>query len=628
MRLFFRSIRTKLTAWFLIMSLAPLLVSSIFTYNQSSEKLTEKERESMRSLVDSKAQGMNEWLSRQKAVIELSAKTDNLVSGDAERINPYLKQIRDQSDVYEDIGYAGPDGIVAAMTTESMWGVDISERTYFQLGMQGESAYSEILLSKATGKRIIGVAAPVTDANGAVDGVVYATVNFEALINSFLQNQTEDQNQGTEMEIILVDEQKQIQVASNEELLGTTVASAGFDEKLTSLLNKINTESGTDTYTQDGKEYLLAYSPINETGYELYFSIPMSNVLASAKSVQSSMILVMVIAAVIITALSIFISGSIAKPIRVVAERLKLIAQGDLTESDIKIKNKDEVGELWRNLKGMTVDLRELMQKIAAVSEQVAAASQQISASTEEIAGGSMDQANSAFTMNQLIKELTIAIESVAESAEEASELSNQTERIAQEGSNVVAESIQGMVTVNEQMSRLEVDSNQIGDIIEVIDDIAEQTNLLALNAAIEAARAGEQGRGFAVVADEVRKLAERSSEATKQITVIIKGMQNNTGLSVKSVSEAVDKTSKIHEAFDNIARMVNQSSEKVNEIAAASEEQAAQSKEVLFSVETISTASKEAAAASQETAATTQSLASLAEDLNKSVSVFKLNSK
>lgn len=90
MRLFFRSIRTKLTAWFLIMSLAPLLVSSIFTYNQSSEKLTEKERESMRSLVDSKAQGMNEWLSRQKAVIELSAKTDNLVSGDAERINPYL----------------------------------------------------------------------------------------------------------------------------------------------------------------------------------------------------------------------------------------------------------------------------------------------------------------------------------------------------------------------------------------------------------------------------------------------------------------------------------------------------------------------------------------------------------
>lgn len=492
--------------------------------------------------------------------------------------------------------------------------------------MLGKSSYSEILTSKTTGNRIIVVASPVKDARGIVIGLMYATVNFESLINNFSLSQTAEQDQVTNMEVMLVDEQSRFQVARDDKLIGTKVEQAGVDESLTTLLNLKSKDSTTNIYTQNGEEYLLAYSPINETGYGLYFSIPMSSVLAGAKSVQNSMIIVMVITAILIVFLSIFISGSIAKPIRIVSEQLKRVAQGDLSDANKKIKNKDEVGELWLNLQDMITNLRSLMSNVASVSEQVAAASQQISATTEEISGGSMNQANSAQIMSQLVKELTNAIESVAESAEEASELSNQTERIAQEGGKVVTESIEGMTSVNEQMSRLELDSNKIGDIIEVIDDIAEQTNLLALNAAIEAARAGDQGRGFAVVADEVRKLAERSGDATKQITEIIKGMQNNTGLSVKSVSQAVKKTAKISEAFDSIVRMVNHSTEKVHEIAAASEEQAAQSKEVLNSIVTISAASEEAAAASQETAATTQSLARLAEDLNEAISIFKLN--
>lgn len=151
-----------------------------------------------------------------------------------------------------------------------------------------------------------------------------------------------------------------------------------------------------------------------------------------------------------------------------------------------------------------------------------------------------MSQATAAQTMNELFRELSEAINSVAQSAEQASELSDHTMRIAQDGGAVVTDSIQGMTLLNNQMSRLEEGSDKIGEIIAVIDDIAKQTNLLALNAAIEAARAGEQGRGFAVVANEVRKLAERSSEATKQVTDIIKEMQKNTQHSVKAVVEGV----------------------------------------------------------------------------------------
>jgi methyl-accepting chemotaxis protein len=622
MRRFIYSIRTKITLWFLIVSLIPLIFTTLFNYEQSSQKLIDKEKESMLSLVDSKAQGMNQWLERRMGEIELSAATEVLRSSDPLRITPFLKEIQRQNGVYEGVGFANTAGIVTAYSDESSAGINISDRVYYQDGMKGQSTYSEVLNSLTTGNRIVVVATPVKADNGQIAGILFASVNFESLVNTFLA----ENSAGLErVEIYLVDQHSKLQAAPTGELIGKSVGEAGLDATLTELLQKRNKLLGTDSYEYGGKSYLLAYSSIAETGYGLYFGIPMDVVLASAKAIQSSMNIVMFVSAIAIVALAYYVSGTIAKPVFAVSNELKRVAQGDLSPSDRKVKRKDEIGELWRNLAGMTDDLRTLMLRIAEASEQVAAAAEQISASTEEIASGSADQAHSAQTLNHLTQELANAIESVAENAEEASEMSGRTERIAQEGGKVVTNSIEGMTAVNEQMSRLEMDSNQIGEIIEVIDDIAEQTNLLALNAAIEAARAGDQGRGFAVVADEVRKLAERSGEATKQITLIIKGMQANTGLSVKSVSEAVEKTAKIGEAFTHIAEMVNLSAEKVNEIAAASEQQAAQSKDVLGSIETISAASEEAAAASQEMAATTQSLAKIAEELHDQVSIFKL---
>lgn len=334
-------------------------------------------------------------------------------------------------------------------------------------------------------------------------------------------------------------------------------------------------------------------------------------------------ITIVVIAIVFSILIGYFIARSISRPLMQMLGLATEVANGNLTLKS-EITSKDEVGQLAAALNRMVDNLKELINGIVMNSQSVAASSEQISASTEEIAGSSTSQSAAAANITELFRELSAAINSVAISAEEAAELSNETVRTAREGGYVVETSLQGMQAVNQKMSQLEDDSRQIGDIIEVIDDIAEQTNLLALNAAIEAARAGEQGRGFAVVADEVRKLAERSSEATKQITKIIKAMQENTKQSVRAVAESVEQSSMTSQAFEQIIAMVNNSSLKVNEIAAACEEESAQAAEVMSSVEAISASSEESAAASEETAATCQSLAQLSEELANSAAAFK----
>lgn len=386
---------------------------------------------------------------------------------------------------------------------------------------------------------------------------------------------------------------------SASSLISSTLDPQGND--LSSLLSQLMTMSDTSASQANTNAHALVHT---------------------ARWIQIGII---ILAILIGLGLAMVISRMITRPLQKVVALVAKVAKGDL-RNQTDIDRRDEVGQLAQAVNEMVSQLREMMSGVLSAAENVSAASQEITAATEQIASGSTTQAESAETVNQVFRELSAAINSVAKNAEAAAELSSRTVNVAHNGEAIVQDSVSGMNKVSEQIARLNEDSNRVGEIVEVIDDIAEQTNLLALNAAIEAARAGDQGRGFAVVADEVRKLAERSSEATKQITTIIKTMQANTQASVQAVQAGVASTQKSGEAFREIVSMVNSSADKVTEIAAAGEEQSAQASEVLVSVETIAAAAEESAASSEETASSTQSLAQLAEKLNRYVSVFKVN--
>lgn len=378
-------------------------------------------------------------------------------------------------------------------------------------------------------------------------------------------------------------------------------------------------------------------------------------------------IIVLILSVLFAIGLGVVIARLISKPLKDVSDLVADVSQGDLTKT-ISINTKDEVGDLARSINRMIISLRSTVEGILLSAENVSASAQEISATTEEVASSASTQANDAQKITELFKEiakgadsqaydaqtikklfgeLNKAIDLVANNANETATLSDHLSKVAFDGTKVVEASIIGMEDISHQMTLLEKEANHIGDIIQVIDDIASQTNLLALNAAIEAARAGEHGKGFAVVAEEVRKLAEQSSDATKEITTIIKGIQNNTSQSVHAVVEGVKSTKRTGQAFNEITEMMAKANEKTMEIASASVQQSTQSNHVMKAIESIASASaqqssqsasvmqavesiaatsEEAAAASEQTAATSQSLANLAEKLNESVSIFKIH--
>ncbi|SOC13385.1 methyl-accepting chemotaxis sensory transducer [Ureibacillus xyleni] len=342
------------------------------------------------------------------------------------------------------------------------------------------------------------------------------------------------------------------------------------------------------------------------------------------KTALTIMISVIVIASIIFALLSTVISKAIVNPLKDVVDVMKEAEKGDLTVR-VNYESKDEIGRMVVSFNQLTESTRIAMEKVVNSANELAASSQQISASTEEIASGSQQQAQDATASAAMMAEMTNVVEDVAQNAEQAALLAENTMNEAKQGGVVINDAIQGMRAIRESIYELSNKSEQIGEIVEVIDDIAEQTNLLALNAAIEAARAGEAGKGFAVVADEVRKLAERSSKATKEISELVNIIQENTKDSVRSVEVGSEKAEKVDSTFNDILQLVGHSASKVTEIAAANEQQTAQAEEVQQAVSSIAAVTEEISAGLQETAATAETLAEMAESLNQLTAQFKI---
>lgn len=407
-------------------------------------------------------------------------------------------------------------------------------------------------------------------------------------------------------------------------------------------------KAGQLTARQQATEYLNAAElSTGEANQILSTQVALANETASIASnlvkekVANGNAQTIVIALVSIIAACViawFTLNSITRPLSKVNEMLNILASGDLSHQ-LDESGKDEFAQLARNCNLLIQSLRNLIQSIVSRSTQLATAAEQTSAVTAQSTSAITEQRSQVEQAASATTQMSSTSQSVLSSANDAlgeiKQADDEAERIKvisarnRQTIELLANEVQEASVV---INQLQQDSASIGGILDVIKGIAEQTNLLALNAAIEAARAGEQGRGFAVVADEVRTLASRTQESTQEIQNMIEALQSGASQAVsvmetgtKQAGDCVEQSEETDKALEVITHAVHEAFDRSTQIASAAEEQSTVAHEISENLESIVAISEQTTAGSQQTAESSNEVAKLAEELQQSVQEFKL---
>ena len=330
---------------------------------------------------------------------------------------------------------------------------------------------------------------------------------------------------------------------------------------------------------------------------------------------------------------------AVVQPINESSKVLEKLAQGDLTVR-MTGEYKGNYAVIKNSINSLADSFGGALSDVFEAVHATASASSQISSSSEEMAAGAQEQSSQTAEVASAVEQMTKTIVETTKNSARASESAKNAGTIAKDGGKVVSETIEGMNRIADVVKNSAVivqalgkSSNEIGEIVQVIDDIADQTNLLALNAAIEAARAGEQGRGFAVVADEVRKLAERTTKATKEIATMIRQIQKDTEGAVVSMNEGTTEVEKgkvlADKAGQALKQIISGAEEVVDistQVAAASEEQSSAAEQISRNIESISSVTNQSASGVQQIARAAEDLNRMTVNLQDLIARFKLD--